>query len=224
MISHKHNCIFIHIPKTAGTSVEKKLGLFDKVYWGAQDHSTIKEIQPLSLLTRFGLLIKQDYGFSRRTLLMEMIRNSRRVSKKTFHTYFKFTIVRNPWDRVYSWYRNTMNDPNQGIAAGIQECDFKTFIKEYLDAWALRPQLYWITDFNDEIQLDYIVKFENLIPEISYVLDRLGFLDLTLPHLLDSSENNTLNQDYRSVYDSQSIEIIANRYKEEIELFDYKFN
>ena len=29
MVSHKHKCIFIHIPKCAGTSIEEALGHFD---------------------------------------------------------------------------------------------------------------------------------------------------------------------------------------------------
>ena len=49
MISHKHKCIFIHIPKYAGTSIEQALGHFDNYSGrGGQDHRSIRVIeQPL---------------------------------------------------------------------------------------------------------------------------------------------------------------------------------
>jgi hypothetical protein len=46
MISHEYKCIFVHIPKTAGSSIEQKLGWFDELKWGVQDHRTIREIEP----------------------------------------------------------------------------------------------------------------------------------------------------------------------------------
>jgi len=47
MISHKHKCIFIHIPKCAGTSVEYALGHYDrpKEQRKNQDHRFITDIQ-----------------------------------------------------------------------------------------------------------------------------------------------------------------------------------
>jgi Sulfotransferase family len=221
MISDRYKCIFIHIPKTAGSSVEKKLGLFDEVYWGAQDHSTIKDIQPIPFPTALRLLIRQHDGLSSRSILKEMLnhQNSKRVSQKAYKTYFKFTIVRNPWDRVYSWYKNVIRDPGHGIA----RCDFPTFCKEHGDNWALRPQLHWITDLDNKIPLDMIVKFENLAQEMSQVLKRLGFSNTTLPHLLDSTKSNGEGKNYRDAYDLRSIEIIAERYREEIDLFGYRF-
>jgi hypothetical protein len=46
MISHKYKCIFIHIPKCAGTSIEEALGHFDD-YTGvdAQDHRMIRYLE-----------------------------------------------------------------------------------------------------------------------------------------------------------------------------------
>ena len=47
MISHKHKCIYIHIPKTAGTSIEYKFGHFKELKRGVQDHRTIGEMEPV---------------------------------------------------------------------------------------------------------------------------------------------------------------------------------
>lgn len=45
MINHKYKCIFIHIPKCAGTSIESALGHYEDKR-GSQDHRTITDIQP----------------------------------------------------------------------------------------------------------------------------------------------------------------------------------
>ncbi len=47
MISHIHKCIFIHIPRTAGTSIESALGHLDnyKGGRGRQDHRPIRMIE-----------------------------------------------------------------------------------------------------------------------------------------------------------------------------------
>ena len=46
MISHKYKCIHIHIPKCAGTSIEKALGHFDGHEGrNGQDHRTIRMIE-----------------------------------------------------------------------------------------------------------------------------------------------------------------------------------
>ena len=43
MISHRHRCIFIHIPKTAGTSIEERLA--DGSLRGRQDHRSIRNLE-----------------------------------------------------------------------------------------------------------------------------------------------------------------------------------
>lgn len=108
-----------------------------------------------------------------------------------------------------------MRDPKHGV----QPCDFSAFLIKYEGNWALRPQTYWITDFDGSIPLDRIVFFENFSKEIAEVLADLGFNDVTLPHLL----NGQTGTDYRSAYDETSAALVRKKYCDEIGLFGYKF-
>ena len=48
MISKKHKAIFIHIHKTAGSTIEMKLGLYDKIDYGVQDHRKISDLEDIT--------------------------------------------------------------------------------------------------------------------------------------------------------------------------------
>ena len=78
MISKDKKCIFIHIPKTAGTSIEKMIQ-GEKYIKGWSSHQKINEY-------------KDD---------------------DKFHEYFKFSFVRNPYERilsVFNYYKNRGNN------------------------------------------------------------------------------------------------------------------
>ena len=70
MISHKHKFIFVHIPKTGGTSIES---LFIR-------NAHIKDVPGKH----------------------HMVRN---LDGELLKKYFAFTFVRNPWDRMVSYYK-----------------------------------------------------------------------------------------------------------------------
>ena len=83
MISKNLKCIYIHIPKTGGMSIESMLG------------EDLKKIHQSSIKIKHGTPKEWKYS-------------------KYWEYYYKFTFVRNPWDRVVSayLYNLKMSDTN----------------------------------------------------------------------------------------------------------------
>lgn len=220
MISHKFSCIYIHIHKTAGTSIEKKLGHFDELKRGVQDHRIIKQIEPLSFKESIEELYKSSTQFdiinARRTIkkLVYPV-----VSKRQYAAYFKFTFIRNSWSRIHSIYRNVMRDEliraNMGISAPISLHDF---IINYKYQWALKSQLDYITDRKGDIPIDFIGRFENLEADFSNVCAQIALDDAELPQLLVTNYKS-----YRDDYDSKTKDLIYKLYKPEIKKFEFEF-
>jgi len=97
MISHKHKCIFVEVPKTGSTSVRAILGKAWKPHLNLWQ---IKQLMETSW-TEFG---------GRKNRIMAALylfvpeERRRETGRKQFESYFKFGFVRNPWDRVVSLY------------------------------------------------------------------------------------------------------------------------
>lgn len=217
-MSHKHKCIFIHIPKTAGTSIEKKLGHFKQLKRGVQDHRTIREMEPIPFGDLAKLTLKGHFALSRNHI-KKMIKGQIPISRQQYNTYFKFAFVRNSWSRVFSWYKNVMRDDNHKKRFGVSDkCSFKEFLKNHMDQWELTTQLFWITDKQGQIPMDFIGRFDNLEDDFSHVTDVLGIKDKSLPKLLAGD-----NQHYSQFYDEEMKDIVYRKYRDEIALFKFEF-
>lgn len=224
MISHQYKCIFLHIPKCAGTSIEAALGFRDGLAGrGLQDHRTLREIErPFLTPCAFGSLdnLASLLRRVRNRLRHEPNPNAKRtVTKSQFADYFTFTFVRNPWARSYSWYRAVMRDQIMRDRLKITaSTSFAECLGEFAGKGLLRPQVYWLKDYQGKISVDFIGRFENLQDDFAEVCKRLGTQSIALPHLIKGSASN-----YREAYDGKTKELVERVYREEIDLFGYSF-
>jgi len=209
MINHKYKCIFIHIPKTGGTSIESVFVSNAAKTDVPFKHSTAKEYQK-----------KFNRGFSE---------------------YFKFSVIRNPWNLVvslYHWMWHTDSPTN----FFPKQWRARTHIPLHwtLNDWVKSPnflrsnprglsldgprlfqektQLDWISNDKCNIIIDYIMRFENLQEDFNIVCDKIGIPRQKLPHV-----NKSKHKHYTEYYDDETRQIVAEKYKKDIEFFGYEF-
>lgn len=211
----------MHIPKCAGTSVESALGHFDGHQGrSGQDHRSIRMIQkplPVTKVLRSRENIKDLVRrFREYTRPHANPNNAIQVTHIQYEKYFKFTIVRDPVSRAFSWYKNAMRDPihqkNYQIPSDI---DFDNFIRRFAGQGFLRPQTYWLQEYSGLINMDLIIKFESLEDGFNTLRKQLGVEDLQFPHKLESAPS----RDHQ--IDESTIAFIKEFYASDYEAFGY---
>ena len=157
-------------------------------------------------------------------------------NKKYFKNpeYFKFTIVRNPWDRVVSTFFHDIKmcktNPStrrlqarrlfkkygtEGFDKFIQKINIKKFSRD--EGSHYRRQLPFL-----DAEYDYVCRFENINKDIKFVCDKLGIDFKKFEHKNKSLEREEIH--YSEFYSEKSIELIHDAYEKDIEKLNYTFN
>lgn len=141
------------------------------------------------------------------------------IGRRKFKTYFKFGFVRNPWDRVVSLYERT--EPLQMKDKMIFE-EFVDWI-EFSSSTCIhssphRYQLDWFVDGSGTLLADFIGRFETLEADWTTVAQRLGITE-SLPH----KRANPRSRPYVDYYTARTREVIASKFKVDIDYFGYEF-
>lgn len=203
MIDHDREFIFIHIPKTAGSSFKEALG------GGWQNHQ-------------------------------DLARYARELDAETFATYFKFSIVRNPWDRLVSDYCFQMRwSGSRGSKLAVYgKSGRRRAFQDWLEAvvtesesepprlwggtvspgihrWS--PQRSWL-ELQDAVATDYLVRYETLAEQLPELERRLGW---ELPPL--RRRKRIWRPHYSAFYSPALAGRVADCYASDVESFGYAF-
>jgi hypothetical protein len=233
MICHHYKCIFVHIPKNAGQSIEHVFVNLLGLNWETRAPLLLRPNDQPELGPPRLAHMKADEYVRFNYLPQEM-----------FDDYFKFTFVRNPWSRLVSIYKFMGYD---------KKIDFRLFLlgmfKKYIferHNWFVGPQSDFVYSKEGELLVDYIGRFEDLQNGFDFVCNQIGIPKTKLPHVNESESNNFMPdltddqrdmgldeitgtrtspdyQNYQEYYDKDTIDCVAQLYRKDIMLFGYEF-
>jgi hypothetical protein len=174
------NITFFHMPKNAGSSIEKWLqaNLIADVYLEDLRHASPRSLKPM-----FG-----NFGWS-------------------------FCCVRNPWDRMVSWY-------NFFKGQGKITISFEEWIEACFDT--SKHTAKYIKPINKQMNfvesVDYVVRYENLIEDFKVIQEKTNCF-APLGHHNSSNRTKYTNYYTKDIYIKQ----VADYFVAEIQHFNYTY-
>jgi hypothetical protein len=206
LISDRHRCIFVHIPKCAGSSIEA-------VIWPGRRTEA-------DLWMGF---VDEHHNRHQTGGLQHLLASqiALEVGRARFDDYFKFSFVRNPFDRLVSQYTYMAKRPDLRAFVDLPE---DASFSEYLDRIARREHVQWlpqhrfVLDDEGKPLVDFIGRFETFDDDAREVLRRIGIRSKTIPH-----RNRTERRPYREYYSEADRAHVEDVYAVDLERFGYEF-
>lgn len=199
-ISHTHKCIFIHIPRVAGTSIKEALSLPGRGHLPWQYYYLVHPEQ-WETYTKFAVVrnpwdrVVSAYSYAR-------------MEKSYWHDNLNRLAPHPDYELL-----------SQKTFAECCEIlrDERTLLKH--EAW--HPQHAWVAkkeNGNHRLMVDLILRHESLEDDFAVFCERLGIKGIHLPRLNPSSRET-----YRFYYTEETKKIIEEIYATDIKLFNYEF-
>ena len=214
IISRGRRYIFVHIPKTGGTALSLALeqrAMADDILIGDTPKAVRRRLR-VKALTGSGRLwkhsgLKDVHGL---------------VSDEELAEFFVLTLVRNPWDRMVSYYHWLRVQSFDHAAVGLAKAlDFNDFLDhpQVQTSIGASPYASYVTDQNGVEHCSQFARIEHLDHDLAPFEAHLGFR-LGEIERVNASDRAT---DYRSYYSDDKAALVARLCNEDITRFGYGF-
>ena len=186
--------IFIHIPKTAGWGIGRRL----------------RELDLLPPKGKGGAPYGHCHRFARDIILEE-------------HSHLPImTVVRNPYDRLYSVHQ-FYSKMRADIPANLS---FKDFILSFKEKWLgsaekFHPCYDFITSIDGQILATDILSFHNLEADYDSFCTKYAISNTLIQQ--NSNPRKQTNIDFKSLYSSEMREVVEEVFQKDLETFKFSY-
>lgn len=206
IVSHAKQFIFFAVPKTGTHAVRELLS----IHKGADDWEQQvlfgKQLLPIPEIAKI------QHGHISAQQIEPYL------DKAVWQDYFKFAIVRNPFDRFISicFFLNRQNPlflktPLQWMKSAIQAKEFRARV-------LVKPQFLQLSDARGNIAMDYVGRYETLQNSVDEIC-----LSLKVESSQLQKRNTSEHQQYREYYDEELKSAVETVYAEDLRRFNYSY-
>jgi hypothetical protein len=205
LISHDYKFIYIKNKKVAGSSVESFFGK----YCCPHDVKYTYSDQIDQMITKDGIIGRRLNGKGDEWVShMPSTKIKQKLGEKNFDIYFKFCVVRNPWDIMVSHYFYEKSQKS-----------FEQFVQENtnINNWN-------IYSIEGSPICNFYIKYENLEKDICAVCKKLKIKNFDISMLPKHKTSfRKDNKPYQYYYTEYTKNYVYKKFKKEIDYFGYKF-
>jgi hypothetical protein len=207
IISHAQRYIFFAIPKTGTHAIRRAL----RTHLAPGDQEQVGLFESRSLPYPEIAAIKHGHITARQIRPV--------LGAEMFDSYFKFAIVRNPFDRFVSYCAFISRQDGHFASAPREYMKFVLTDMRPYNHILFRPQSEFVADADGRLMVDFIGRVERLQADYDRICDRLG-----LPRVVLERVNASSHRDYREYFDEELVAMVSKLYRADLELFDYAFD
>ena len=210
LVNWKKSYIFIHVPKTGGTSITQML-----------KRDCDRAVLPLRMV---GYMFDNS-GHTMPEFTFPLFgypyhvraRDLRRLwGDEKYDNLFSFAFVRNPWDLVVSEYFYIQQKWDHPLKRTVRKLgSFDDYVRWKIDNNYHRNQSEWLTDSDRTEIVQKIGRFETYESDANAILDRLGKSERVV------HENAVKKDPYRTYYTDETIDLVYMMYRDDIERYAY---
>ena len=200
---------YVDIPRTSSSSIRTELAAHFGTNFGKRylfdDKYAVKQSYPAHIPAN---------------------RVRKKIGQELWDSTFTFTLVRNPWDRVFSiyWYARKAGDFPESFS--FRECVLQYRSPRYLQrpsVHSVYPYYYsaseYLVDRQGELLVNFVGRYENRAADLAYIGNKIGHP--TLGNL--AIQQAAPHVHYSRHYDDEMIEIVRTVFWVDIERFGYEF-
>lgn len=215
IISEEYNFLFVHIPKTAGSSVADAFRKYGR-----------PRARPLSRSISRKLPIKESPSHAHFRVHDPARKIINKLSRPVFDSFLSFTVVRDPFEHAVSHYEYMKQFRIKSTARMVGKMSFTEYLQFRKTAPAWRVNIFarapsqsaYVTDKNGNLLVKRVVRFENLAPELEQLSNDLKLPKFELRHVNKTKADKKPTADY---YSKEALDLVRAIYEPDFDLFGY---